>query len=715
MPRPRPRHRRRALIGALLAATAPLSAVDLPFADVPIFDGPNPHPIGPHQQAWSDGFIVRIGERRLIGDALIFDLKQHDLYATGNVVYAMPGLRLEADRIGLHLDDRTGDAWNVRAEVETPRGPLPISAERVTLSPRLVEFYGVRSGPRHGGMLSLGSRRVRIHLREETKETRTGPARHVEGVTFMGTWVRVAGVPVLWLPALYRDFTIDYPWTRYEFGHSGRLGNFVRGWIGTDLPEFFGTRLGVQGRIDHHTDTGDGYGAEVRWRNAAFGRGLFAWYGMRKETVIDADGDPVDRRQSDVFDAEHRWSRNDGDLTTALYARWVTLPDQDPLGPGETEPVPSERFRADYLRDDLEHRPFARRGATGVATMPFGSLAIDTERQPLQTPDSVDRLWGAQLVVPTLQIVGPLHADADGWIESLDRDATDDQAVRLTHVTALRAMQWFGGFGLDGEAGARGLHYGERVEAGIDQDDDIHRYVPFAGSGARLRFTGRWGTLAHDLVPRIGVELYDRAYGDGLPPVRYPDPRDDLIEDRRYWTAGLATTLRGARELVRIEGVARFALRDQDRVAIDDDGTVHTAPDDFVELELRAMASPVAVVRLSGDALYDARLDRWIRADSVVSWRAHRHLTLANTTTILPIDGERTDVWQTTPGVIVHGGRYDLEGSASFKPGGQAVDRWTAELTRRMVDGIIAIGYELVRDDEGGIYDQRTTFRITIP
>ncbi len=51
--------------------------------------------------------------------------------------------------------------------------------------------------------------------------------------------------------------------------------------------------------------------------------------------------------------------------------------------------------------------------------------------------------------------------------------------------------------------------------------------------------------------------------------------------------------------------------------------------------------------------------------------------------------------------------RYRFDGDVTFRPGGDVVDQWLAQLTRRMVDGDLTLTYELVRAEDGHIYDRR--------
>ena len=67
----------------------------------------------------------------------------------------------------------------------------------------------------------------------------------------------------------------------------------------------------------------------------------------------------------------------------AAAARWSVLPDADPSASALADDRSGdERYRADYLRRDLEEKPFARRGLAATWVLPLGSLSVDTERRP---------------------------------------------------------------------------------------------------------------------------------------------------------------------------------------------------------------------------------------------------------------------------------------------------------------------------------------------
>jgi hypothetical protein len=70
-------------------------------------------------------------------------------------------------------------------------------------------------------------------------------------------------------------------------------------------------------------------------------------------------------------------------------------------------------------------------------------------------------------------------------------------------------------------------------------------------------------------------------------------------------------------------------------------------------------------------------------------------------TTTTPVE------WQHRPGITAIANRYRFDGDTTFRPHGAGIDQWMIQLTRRMVDGDLSLTYELVRNNEGMIYDRR--------
>lgn len=550
--------------GLLIACgLADLAAVDLDQGaqvrvEDAVIEAPNPgFEAGTGVVSYHDGFLLRLDDKLVVGEALRWDRNSDEFFATGHPVLVMDGMRLEARDIGIRrlgrnpqgqAVDEDGtllgrlpvvvEAWHVevewaqpegeedeierlRAELEgrkpqppKPRGWRRIRAERVEILPDRIVFHGAEADGGHGGMLSVGSRKIVLGLHDAANKEREGLARDLEDITVWSPTIRLLDVPVMWAPALYRDFRLDYPWTYFEAGRNDRLGYYARGWIGSDLPPVLDLATRLELRADEHWRSGTGFGAEFDWEHPWIGRGRWLWYGMPHEVVrkhrgfenavlegpvtagrvlssrsYTASGErpPVINRDANVIDIEHRW----GFGPVSLYGRWVDIPDADPITPDILDPnllfatperrSPSERFRNDYLRQELEHLPLARRGIEAAWTNPWFSAVIDTTHKHHQDLTQTDRLFGAQVTIPRLKLIGPLHIEGEGWYEILERNAPErrwlhDQVIefsgqktvgrwpearaeRLTYQTALSVGQWLAGIGFDGRTGIEGLYH----------------------------------------------------------------------------------------------------------------------------------------------------------------------------------------------------------------------------------------------------------------
>lgn len=693
------------LVGAL-AALAGADAVPLLGKTPPRIEAPNLEFDTDGSVIAPRGFVAHMGDKVLIGDALRYHQKHDDLYATGKVVLVLPGVRLHAARLGLHPMAESGDAWEVEAFIEHGDRRITITAERVHIDRTMLEFQGVRAIGGYGGLVGLGASRARVYLRNQPAQDRDGFERQVEGIELLGTTVRTAGVPVLWLPWLYRDFYFDYPWTRYEGGKTRRLGYYVRAWLGTSLPEVYGWHPRIEARGDMYSHTGEGWGVRAAWRNPQYGRGEVSWFDVPHEVVRGGPDDLqfIEERHASVFDAEQQLHGLGG----ALYARYVTLPDADPPFPGDPQEPWDDRFRADYLRNDLEHRPFARRGVTATWGSSFGTITLDTERRAHPDQELTDRLWGVQVQIPRIQIAGPLHVSGSGWSESLENHVTDDAAVRTSFSSVAIAMEWFGPLGFDIGGGINGLAYQDAQIGGVTLADDELRIVPLGLAGIRTRFVGDWGGgLTHTFTPRVGVELYQEGEGDDLSAWDFGDPRDRLDEDLYLFTTGFDTSLSGARSLFRASAVARWAMRQEDRRYDDPVFGEQTADGALVDVIGSFQGSPIASVHLHGRIIYDAQREDWRRFDVGSSWVARSWLAVRYNGALVPATTVEDDEWQHRPGFTFISNRYRFDGDVTFRPGGDAVDQWMAQLTRHMVDGDLTLTYELVRNEDGNIYDRR--------
>ncbi|GDY11167.1 hypothetical protein LBMAG53_00440 [Planctomycetota bacterium] len=694
------------------------------------------------------GLVARFGQRLIMADAARIARGAENavaLWVSGRVLYVQPGIRIEADRLGLRsfgLVPTAGEAWQVDARFSAAGGRTVrataaharFEADRITLSQVHLDFG-------HGGLVGLDAPTVVIHLRDPKDTERIGvPWRPVKddplhqrlnGIEAYSATTTVAGLPVLWLPWLYRDFRYDWPWTRYELGSSRRQGWFARMWLGSDLPEIFGWRPRIELRGDQHTASGSAFGAYLRWVNPALGRGEATWYEMPREHVLGGSGgkDGLATRRARVVDVEQRLRLpgigvEGSDLGAgALAARWTALPNADPTQPGDDGAgrPPDERFRADYLRRDLDQRPLARRSLAAAWGLPWIEAAADTQRNPNDFSTGTERWWGGEIAIPRTA-VGPLYLDGHGWAEALRRPTVDTQATRIAAEAALGFVHWFDGLGLDARGGVRSLSYFNGQIAAQSQRHAEERHLGFLDAGARLRLENTYVTddgrppVVHALTPRVGFELDGDGIGLTLPTYGFGDARDVLTEDQRWLVTGLGTTVARSWTAFRADVTARWGWRSRERTYFDDDGQQQRSRTPLADVTLSAEGRPWSDAGLGCQGVWDARPGRWRTLDVWSWWAAHERLTLnygASLLGRLPNSGADRR-WEHRPGATFKAERYRFSAGTTLRPGGRPVDSWRIGLVRTMVDGDLLLSTEYLYGPGGGLVDRRFGIRFTL-
>ena len=660
------------------------------------------------------GLVARVGDRQLIADAGRYDLANNDLFATGHIVYRQPGVRVAASRIGLHLPpghrDATdlsgvrGDLWDVEAQITTPERTLRIHAARMSLADDAMTFHDVDLDFGHGGIIAFSASKAVVTMRrpkpgEDPKEARS----HVDGVTLVSPTGSVVNLPVLWFPYLYRDFSHRYPWTKVRAGHTRRLGTYGKFWIGSGLPAMGGWHTGLDGLVSDNSIAGQGYGLRPYWRHDQFGRGDAEWYVMPSEAVRGGPDDKTELqvRRSQAFDAGHYTNLGAG----AFAARYTRIPDGDVPGTS-----PSYRYLQDYLPERLEHDPFPRQGAALVYGFPGITTTVDTERRINPTQVTTERFFGLQAIVHPVAIVGPLHAAGDTWVENLHQVTAETAATRLNSRVYATAGYWFpGGIGADADVGVKELRYADGEIAGVEQDDASRRAL-VSDAGLKLRLEGNFDSFKHLFVPRVGIQITGQGEGDTLPTYGFDDGRDTFEEDARYYVAGFDTSLANSRTLFHANVTSRWAMRTQDRAYVDDSGITQLSPQRLKDVVGYADGRPWEPLYLTASFTYDAGPRQWTAFNTSAAWRVAPFLTLNEVSTLIPTTNE----WANTPGLAVTANRYRYDASTTFRPGGAAVDSWLIEVTRRMVDGDLFLGYQFVRDESGAVSDRRVSIGFTL-
>lgn len=660
------------------------------------------------------GVVARVGERQLVADAARYDLARGELFTTGHVVYRQPGIRISATRLGLHLppghreaNDLSGvrgDAWDIEARITTADRTIRIHADRVSMSDEALTFHGVELDFGHGGIMGFSAPRAVVTLRQpKPGEDPAEATSHIKGIALISPTGTLVSLPLLWLPYLYKDFAHRYPWTRVRGGYAKRQGTYGRFWIGSDLPEIAGWHPGLDARIDDNSRAGWGFGLRPYWSHERFGHGDAEWFVMPSERVRGgvADEEELQIRRGEAVDAGHYTNLGGG----AFAARFTHLPDGDVPGT-----PPDYRFMQDYLPDRLENDPFPRQGATLTYGLPGVTATVDTERRTNPTQIATERWFGVQAQLHPIELVGPLHLAGDAWVEDLHQVKVGTSATRLTSRVYGAAGQWFpGGIGSDADAGVKEQRYAGGHIAGVDQDDSARRAF-FTDAGVKVRLAANIGALSHTLVPRVGVQLVGPATGEAPPAYGFGDGREDFEEDVRYWVAGFDTNLVSDRTLFHASVVSRWAMREKERTYVDENGVTQLSPQQLADVSGIVDGSPWDPLHLTATFTYDARPRKWTIFNTEAAWRVAHFLSLTETSTLIPTSG----AWSNTPGFALYANRYRLDGSITLRPEGEPIDSWLVEVTRRMVDGDLFLGYEFVRDTSGTVSDRRVSIGFTL-
>ena len=700
----------RRLISVSLLAGAALAVDPTAVSDWSL-NGPEPQLEADGTVVFLRGFVGRLGDQTLMANAVRFNKSEEILYATGQVVYRRPEIRITAERLGLKGKLRTGEAWGVTARVEHEGRVLSLTADRLELSQDVITLRDVVVDMGHGASMSLWAPTVRILLREPptgaVKDRKNLTQSRIAGVELISPTGRVVGLPVLWFPYIYRDFTVDYPWTVVRGGSNNRLGTWGRFWIGTAIPEFAGWKTVAEARVDRHSRAGNAGGLNLRWQHPTFGRGRIDTYAMPNEHVRNNDNEELMIRRSRAYDVEHRKNLGAG----AIYLRSLEIPDPDD-GLGDRS---GHRFLSDFLPDSLERRPFPRKSAAITYTLKGLTLTTDAERRHTTGIDRTERLLGIEGTVAPVQVAGPLHAGGQAWLENLHRDATDTSAKRLTGRGYLAVGHWFpGAVGLDGLGGIKATGYHDGILQDVDQDQSFRRAF-YTDNGISWRVVGQYDTLVHVLTPRVGFEATGRGVGDVLPTYGFDDGRDPFEEDQRFWTTSLATAVISNRTLFHADVKARWAVRKNERFYTDKDGQEALGPGSLVDVSGRADGSPLPGLTLTTTFLWDARPREWISADGTAQYLVTSWLYLSHETSLRTRDAGSVRTWEHRPSILFLSGRYLFGNGPTFRPADEApVDGWRTELRRSMVEGDLFMSAEYIRDANGDLYDRRYTVGFTL-
>ena len=710
---------------------------------IPYFESAETHLDADGVKIANGGFVARMSvdySTLLSGEAVRFDQTKDSLWATGSIVLVRPGIRLHADRIGLHPEklgqvdqavmrgtpatvgsgEVLGDAWKVEAWFENGKHHIHVRAEHLEIHSDRMTFHDVVADFGHGGSLSFNCPKLNVFLRDKARTDKSDDqvARYVEGVAAIRPSIRVSGVPVLWLPYIYRDYLLDYPWSTIEAGHRKRLGTWVRYRVGSNLPDMAGWRTRIEGRLDRYSRAGNGYGLNGYWKHAEYGRGSTSFYRMENENVVDAKDETVrvGQRWGGASDTEHYVSGT----SWAIAARYTNLPNADPSLTLPRNRPPDERFRTDFMHDELAEKPFAKQGVVGTWVSKWMSLTADTERRPNDRLNEAERWVGIEATVPKVNVAGPIALEAHAWFEELNFLLQQTSAERTTWDTALSATEWFGGLEADARIGFRGVRWDNGRIAAVEIQSHHQQFLPFMDAGTTVRMTATVGEVSFLLSPRVGVQALGTLKGNGNPGFNFLDGRDNLDQNRRYLTSGTDFSVSGGGRSLTVSSTARWALRHEDRETTDVDGTYRMGSSSLADITYSARGIPNPGIVLDSVGTWDARLARWTAFDSRARWSATDRIELLYNGIYVPRTATAEHRWLHRAGTEVKLSRYNLEGWVELRPDlegtpkGTSISLWHVGFSRRMIDGIMNMGFERATLPSTGELDHRFSLQFSI-
>ena len=769
-------------------------------------DAPNPQMNGAGMLYALSGFVLKgtADGRILSGNALRYNHSQGEIYANGNVLMLLPLspvsskgtntplIRLQAKELGMRRlnpgdKDYTerkgrfnylGTAKDITLWLPFQGRVVRMRAKSIELKPHCLVLEHVTVDGGYGSVLNFHSSKLVIGLFNEPREDREGFAREVEDLTVWQPQVGFTddplGVPFFWLPVVYRDFRLDYPWTRYRFGRSQDLGYYVHGQIGSNLPPIqlgyktvdgeripLHLRTRLEGRYHYGAKTGQGYGGLFRWEHDYLGIGKAYAFTMPHERIFpdsstsyrNKEGDRAyTTRSATAVDVEHQF--NQGSLS--MYGRYVRIPDADPLEPGETATAdnqqPTERFRNDHLYEYLESDPAPRRGIALAYSSDWFSAVIDHEGKVHPDLDESERDIGVQLTAPPVKLLGPLHLNISGWAEQIVHDGPeqrydggtwrDAEVQRFTYKPSLSMSKWIGGYGFDWEAGIQGAYErngsredyrnnaGISVQTSTNSVSQQSRVQAFGSAGVRLRLEREWGNdeirYEHILTPRLGIAFTGAEHGDSgseWTDLGFDDDRASLEDERQFITLGFNTSLtKNSRSLLSADVVSSWSWREEDQTSIRkfDDGTTETFTTNspLIEIDGRLTFNPLATFKTTSTFTYNFVEKAWTDLSASIDYMPSRHVELSWSSVLIP-DSDREGIeeiedWEHNARATFSGNRYTVGGGVTMRPLGRDIDVYSLSVARRFTDGVITVVGEYSWDEQGREADQSISLSISL-
>ena len=670
------------------------------------------------------------GQIEIIANGMRWDQITNEIFLTGNVSILHPEYTMRATHLSFNLSKQEGQAFDAELHVMKNGKRIVISCERIEISPKTFVLSQLQTNSGHGSLFHLKAANITVRRADEPHAHRSGITAQIDDITIKHPRFKIGAVPVFWFPVLYRDYRLDYPWTKLELGHESDRGAYARAWIGFDMPRIGDFSSNLRMRMDHYELSGKGYGPELKWNSATIGKGSAYWFRMDPEKLlIDTDGGfpdfndlafnnlydkmsgtVIERRQAEAWEFEHQTQFNGG----AWYLRYADLPN------AIDGTLDSDQFRADHHEDIMEQQPIARQGLN--ASWQTALLSIDYQRAVQAFEDSrlADKNHAFQFTLRPWQITRQLHQYAQLEIAQFETNdvgisGTPHSEAWRTHAkVGLQLSDWLPRWGYDLDLGIKHLGYQQMTLADTDENDS-GRHVLFANLGVKTRVVGSFESgLSHTFKPRIAFLYHADAHGDDLPFYNVGDNDHVLTEDQQVIEIILENEIRKNVRYFQMENAFRFAVRDEDRKFIDESGNSIEGEDAFLGVDNNFSGKPYPQFLLSGDMDYNGVTRTWTTLDARMHYNANEHLALSWKVARTPASSDTVAYWQHEPAIHIQANRYDVNYKLILREGGDAVDGFQLAFDRKMIDGSLGLAFELDRDLNGNVSDRRVEFYLRI-
>ena len=685
----------------------------------------------------TDGIRMRIndpdfpfGQIEIIADGMRWDEENGNVFFTGNVVVLHPHYQLRATHLGYNLTEQRGEAREVTLHAHKDGQRIELSCERISVDPKKFQLFRMHSSGGHGSLFALNAADITIRRADEPHKHRSGFTAEIDDIIIKHPRFKIGSVPVFWLPIAYRDYRLDYPWTKFEIGHEKDRGAFIRARIGVDLPRMGDLSSTLRFRSDHYELSGKGLGVESFWTSKTLGKGSFYWFQMDPEKLYtDIDGGFPDfedlalnnlydkmggtviaRRKAKSWEFEHKTSFSGG----AAYLRYAHLPN------AIDGSFDKDQFRADHHELVMEEQPIARQGLGASWSMKYLTIDYQRDQQPFEDSRLHDRNHALHIGLTPISITEHIHSSAGIHLEQFEKNDAGKTGTPLSETWRfrgqldLRASQWLPQWGYDAIIGLKTLSYYDVLIEDIAIDDN-NTQMPFGEFGLKTRLLADFENgLQHSFVPRIALAINGKAEGDDLLTYNTGDGFDDLQEDRQFVLISLDNAIRWRGRNMNMLNELTYGIRETDRRYNDENGIEQIGPDSFVRSENSIDGSPHPDWSINAEFDYDGRIRDWVKIDASVNWKINEHLSFGLQNSLIPETNNEPEYWQLEPSIKIKANRYLIDYSVTMRDDGEPIDSYQIGFTRTMVDGSLSMTLEVDRDEDGELVDRRIDFSIAV-